>query len=114
MATILDNLSSHEDAGTKSKIEFAAAELLFLAPYSPDLKPIEMVFAKAKQLLRLLGCRSREASWTVMQSVLDQISTSNAASRFRLCGYTLHLDQGRSKAHHVLTPQLVLYRGRSS
>jgi transposase len=86
---VLDNLSSHKRAGTRHLIESAGAELVFLPPYSPDLNPIEMVFAKAKQLLRSLACRTREALWEAMQSVLDQISSTDAANCFRHCGYTL-------------------------
>ena len=86
---ILDNLSSHKRARTRHLIESAGAQLLFLPPYSPDLNPIEMVFAKIKQLLRSLACRTREALWTAMQSVLDQISVSDAAHCFEHCGYTL-------------------------
>ena len=70
-------------------IEGAGATLLFLPPYSPDLSPIEMIFAKLKQLLRSLACRTRDALWGVMQSVLDQITASDAANCFRHCGYTL-------------------------
>jgi transposase len=66
--------------------------VLFLPPYSPDLNPIEMIFAKAKQLLRSLACRTREELWTRMQSVLDQITSSDAANCFRHCGYTLQMN----------------------
>jgi transposase len=86
---ILDNLSSHRRASTQALIESAGAQLLFLPPYSPDLNPIEMVFSKIKQLLRSLACRTREALWQTMQSVLDQVTTSDAANCFRHCGYTL-------------------------
>jgi len=89
---IADNLSSHKRARTKQLIEGAGAKLLFLPPYSPDLNPIEMIFAKIKQLLRSLACRTREALWAAMQSVLDQVSASDAANCFQHCGYTLQLD----------------------
>jgi transposase len=86
---VLDNLSSHRRASIQSLIESVGAELRFLPPYSPDLNPIEMVFAKIKQLLRSLACRTRDALWRTMQSVLDQVTTSDAANCFRHCGYTL-------------------------
>ncbi len=89
---ILDNLSSHKRASTRQLIESAGAELMFLPPYSPDLNPIEMIFAKVKQLLRSLGCRTRDALWQAMQSVLDQVTASDAANCFRHCGYTLQMD----------------------
>jgi transposase len=89
---IVDNLSSHRRRRTAQLIEAAGATLLFLPPYSPDLNPIEMVFSKIKQLLRSMGCRTREALWNAMQSVLDRVSASDATNCFSHCGYTLHLD----------------------
>jgi transposase len=86
---IMDNLSSHKRVRTRELIEAAGASVLFLPPYSPDLNPIEMIFAKVKQLLRSLACRTVDALWQAMQSVLDQITASDAANCFRHCGYTL-------------------------
>ena len=89
---VMDNLSSHKRATTRQLIEAAGAQLLFLPPYSPELNPIELVFAKIKQLLRSLGFRTQDALWNTMQSVLQQITTTDAANCFRHCGYTLRLD----------------------
>ena len=89
---VMDNLSSHKRARTRGLIQAAGAEVLFLPPYSPDLNPIEMIFAKAKQLLRSLACRTREELWTKMQSVLAQITGCDAANCFRHCGYTLQMN----------------------
>lgn len=89
---ILDNLSSHKRDRTRRLIESAGAQLLFLPPYSPDYNPIEMVFAKVKQLLRSLACRTREALWQAMQSVLDQVTASDAVNCLRHCGYTLQTE----------------------
>ena len=89
---VMDNLSSHKRARTRELIEANGAAVLFLPPYSPDLNPIEMIFAKVKHLLRSLACRTREALWQTMQSVLDQITASDAANCFRHCGYTLRSD----------------------
>lgn len=89
---VLDNLSSHKRAATRKLIEAAGAVLIFLPPYSPDLNPIEMIFAKIKQLLRSIACRTQAALWSAMQSVLDQVSAADAANCFRHCGYTLQLD----------------------
>ena len=86
---VLDNLSSHKGARARGLIESAGAELVFLPPYSPDLNPIEMIFAKIKQGLRSLACRTREALWNQIQSVLDRVTPSDAAHCFTHCGYTL-------------------------
>lgn len=86
---VLDNLSSHKRERTRQLIEDAGARMLFLPPYSPDLNPIEMIFAKVKQLLRALKCRSRAMLWQAMQQVLDQVTHYDSANCFRHCGYTL-------------------------
>jgi len=88
---VMDNLSSHKRHRTRELIEATGAELAYLPPYSPDLNPIELVFAKIKQLLRSLAYRTRQALWQAMQSVLDKISGSDAAHCFRHCGYTLQM-----------------------
>jgi transposase len=86
---VLDNLSSHKGAKVRALVEARQATVLFLPPYSPDLNPIEMVFAKIKHLLRSLACRTRDALWGLMQSVLDQVSPRDALHCFTHCGYTL-------------------------
>lgn len=85
---ILDNLSSHKSEHARRLIESRGARLVFLPPYSPDLNPIEMVFSKIKQLLRSLGCRTRDALWNAMQSVLERVTPADAANCFSHCGYT--------------------------
>lgn len=89
---VMDNLSSHKRARTRQLIEQAGAELMFLPPYSPDLNPIEMIFSKVKRLLRSLACRTREALWTAMQSMLDKVTTTDAINCFKHCGYTLQVE----------------------
>jgi transposase len=45
---VLDNLSCHKRLRARELVEAAGARLLFLPPYSPDLNPIERVFAKLR------------------------------------------------------------------
>ena len=90
---VMDNLSSHKSDRTRDLIEGAGAQLQFLPPYSPDFNPIEMIFSKVKQMLRSLACRTRQALWETMQSVLDRVTASDAANCFQHCGYTLRLDE---------------------
>ncbi|MFO0857169.1 MAG: hypothetical protein U0640_07420 [Phycisphaerales bacterium] len=56
------------------------------------MNPIEMIFSKIKQLLRGLACRTQTSLWNSMQSVLDQVTPTDAANCFRHCGYSLHRD----------------------
>lgn len=84
---VMDNLSSHKRLAIRQLIESVGAKLVYLPPYSPDLNPIEHIFSKVKQLLRLLAYRTRKALWGSMQSVLDAVTTSDATNCFRHCGY---------------------------
>ena len=47
----MDNLSAHKGGRVRELVEEQGCEVLFLAPYSPDLNPIEEAFAKLKALL---------------------------------------------------------------
>ena len=49
---VLDNLGSHRSKAVRQLIRSVGAKLFFLPKYSPDLNPIEQVFAKLKHLLR--------------------------------------------------------------
>ena len=84
---VMDNLSSHKGGRIREMIEGANAELRYLPPYSPDMNPIELVFSKIKQLLRSLSCRTKDVLWRSMQSVLDQITPSDALNCYRHAGY---------------------------
>jgi transposase len=85
----MDNLSSHKGQRVREMIESAGATLLFLPPYSPDLNPIELAFAKLKQLLRSAGHRTMTALWEDVQKMLDQLTADDAANFLRHCGYVL-------------------------
>ena len=59
---VMDNLGSHKGKAVRGAIRSAGAKLLFLPKYSPDLNPIEQVFAKLKTLLRKADERTVEAT----------------------------------------------------
>ena len=84
---ILDNLSSHKVAGVKEAITAAGATLLYLPPYSPDLNPIEKLFAKLKALLRKAAKRTLNALWKHIGKLLSTISASECANYFASSGY---------------------------
>jgi transposase len=87
---VMDNLSSHKGMRVRELIESVGARVLYLPPYSPDLNPIEMAFAKLKHLMRSAGHRTVDALWRDTQRMLNQITASDAAGFFRHCRYTLH------------------------
>jgi transposase len=68
---IADNLGSHKGLPARQMIRNAGAHLLFLPPYSPDLNPIEMVFAKLKTLFRKADERTVDTSWRRVGNLLD-------------------------------------------
>jgi transposase len=84
---VADNLGSHKVAGVREAIEARGATLLFLPAYSPDLNPIEQVFAKLKALLRKAAPRSRETLWRTIGASLDRYSSDECANYIRHCGY---------------------------
>lgn len=86
---VMDNLSSHKGGHIQEMIQAAGARVLYLPPYSPDLNPIEMAFAKLKQLLRSAEHRNITELWNDMQRMLDRISPKDSANFFRHCGYVL-------------------------
>jgi transposase len=84
---IMDNLGSHKGNAVREAIRSAGAKLLFLPPYSPDLNPIEQVFAKLKLLLRKAAERTTEATWKRIGSLLDAFPPDECANYLRNSGY---------------------------
>lgn len=84
---IIDNLSSHKIAGVRRAIEAAGAALLFLPPYSPDLNPIEMAFAKLESQLRAKALRAIDDLWRALGPLSNAFSPTECANYFRHAGY---------------------------
>lgn len=84
---IMDNLSSHKVAGVRQAIEAVEAEVLYLPPYSPDLNPIEQVFAKLKTLLRSVAARTVDALWEAIGKLLDSFSPQECSNYLANSGY---------------------------
>jgi transposase len=84
---IADNLGSHKGLPARQLIRKAGAHLLFLPPYSPDLNPIEMVFAKLKTLFRKGDERSIETSWRKLGTLLDEFTATECQNYLRHAGY---------------------------
>lgn len=84
---IADNLASHKVAGIRRAIEARGASLRFLPAYSPDLNPIEQVFAKLKQLLRSAEPRDRETLWQTIGSSLGKFTAEECRNYLADAGY---------------------------
>lgn len=86
---IMDNLPAHKVAGVAAAIEVRGAELRYLPPYSPDLNPIEQLFAKLKALLRKAAARTVDALWDTIGLLLDAFSPAECANYLKNSGYGL-------------------------
>ncbi len=84
---VVDNLPAHKVAGVRDLIEAAGAFLLYLPPYSPDLNPIEMAFAKLKALLRKAAARTRDSLWDAIGQVLDAFAPDECRNYLTHAGY---------------------------
>ena len=84
---VMDNLSSHKGPKVREMIEMVGAELRYLPPYSPDLNPIEMAFAKIKALLRKAAQRTVEGLWHAIGHTLDRFQPAECKNYFAAAGY---------------------------
>jgi transposase len=84
---IIDNLGSHKGKAVRRAIRAARAKLFFLPPYSPDLNPIEQLFAKLKALLRKAGERTVEGLWARIADLLKAFTPAECTSYFRNAPY---------------------------
>jgi len=84
---IMDNLGSHRGKAVRKAIREAGARLLFLPKYSPDLNPIEQVFAKLKHLLRKARARSYDGLLQATAKLLDTFLPNECAAYLRNSGY---------------------------
>lgn len=84
---VADNLASHKVAGVHEAIARRGAAIVYLPPYSPDLNPIEKLFAKLKALLRKAAKRSVDALWDHFAVLLDAFSPQECAHYFTASGY---------------------------
>jgi transposase len=84
---VADNLASHKVAGVRQAIQARGAEIRFLPSYSPDMNPIEQVFAKLKTLLRREQPRTRDRLWRTIGQLLDRFSPTECRNYLANCGY---------------------------
>jgi transposase len=84
---VLDNLPAHKVAGVEGAIRAAGASLLYLPPYSPDLNPIEQVFAKLKALLRKAAARTKDDLWQTIGNALDAFTLDECRNYLANCRY---------------------------
>ena len=84
---VMDNLGSHKGKAVRRAIRNAGAKLIFLPKYSPDLNPIEQVFAKFKTLLRKGEARTYDALANASAAILAQYPPEECAAYVSNAGY---------------------------
>jgi transposase len=84
---IMDNLGSHKGKAVRRAIRDAGARLFFLPKYSPDLNPIEQLFAKLKHWLRKAAQPTTDAVCHAIGRILDTVSSAECANYFANAGY---------------------------
>ncbi|TIO41656.1 MAG: IS630 family transposase [Mesorhizobium sp.] len=84
---VLDNLGSHKGAAVRDIVRAAGARLFFLPPYSPDLNPIEQLFAKLKHFMRRAARRSAEAVHNAIAATLNAVTPLECRNYIENAGY---------------------------
>src|SRR6516162_5719097 len=84
----LDNVSTHKVDGVEEAIEARGARAVFLPAYSPDLNPIEQLFARLKSFLRKMKARTVEELWRAIASFLKGVSKEECKAYLTNSGYT--------------------------
>jgi transposase len=84
----LDNVSTHNVDGVEEAIEARGACAVFLPAYSPDLNPIEQLFARLKSFLRKMKARTVEQLWSAIASFLKGVSKEECKAYLANSGYT--------------------------
>lgn len=84
---VLDNLGSHKGAAVRDIVRAAGARLFFLPPYSPDLNPIEQLFAKLKHFMRRAARRSIEPVHNAIAATLNAVTPLECRNYIENAGY---------------------------
>lgn len=88
---VMDNLSVHKNERFKNMLSAIGVNLLWLPPYSPELSPIELCWAKVKNYLRRVPSKSHEALSNAIGEAMKEVTQSDIFAWFRHCGYRITL-----------------------
>ncbi len=86
---VLDNWTVHHGDEVRELVERFECELLYLPTYSPDLNPIEHLFAKIKAFIKKAKPTSIQA---LIQSFCDavcEVTYQQIFNSIRHCGYDI-------------------------
>jgi transposase len=86
---VLDNLTAHHASRIEEVARECKAQVLWLAPYSPDFSPIELLWSKIKTNLRKAKARTIDELSQALNKGLELITTHDCRSWFKHCGYSV-------------------------
>ena len=86
---VLDNLTAHRASRIEEVAQKRGAQVLWLAPYSPDFNPIEQCWSKIKTFLRGVKARTAEALDEALAQAIRLVTKSDIRGWFKHCGYSL-------------------------
>jgi transposase len=86
---VLDNLTAHRASRIEEVAEARGAQVLWLAPYSPDFNPIEQCWSKIKTFLRGVKARTADALDEALAQAIRLVTKSDIRGWFKHCGYSL-------------------------
>jgi transposase len=89
---VLDNLTAHHASQIEEVAQECGAEVIWLAPYSPDYSPIELMWSKIKAALRAAKARTREELERALVAALNLITQDDCLGWFNHCGYQVALN----------------------
>jgi len=84
---VLDNLSTHKIPSVAALVAACGATVRYLPPYSPDLNPIEMAFAKLKAQLRQAAARTLPELQSALVDSLRSFQPGHCRGFFRHARY---------------------------
>jgi transposase len=88
LAARWDHADMHDVARhVREAIEAVGAKLIYLPPYSPDLNPIELAFAKFKTGLRKAAERTVDDLWRRIGALIHDFSPQECQNYFCHDGY---------------------------
>jgi len=86
---VLDNLGAHRASRIEEVAASRGAEVMWLAPYSPDLSPIEQCWSKIKTYLRGAKARTGAELDHALAQAINLVTKADIRGWFRHCGYSL-------------------------
>ncbi len=87
---IMDNLAVHKVKGVEEALRAVGAKPLYLPPYSPDLNPIELAWAKVKSLLRAKSPPTFKKLVGAIGRSLEVVQPTECRNYFKAAGYAAY------------------------